>query len=360
MVDLKKIDTFFEDTRTFKNVRADTPGRPLRYKENRMRLIKLIIPSAAAVLIALLIIFSTSKKTTLLPEYDLTVPKVGELEKLRVENTTFSITDLDGKISSFTADLMEETEPQSKIIKLTNPKGQLAIDNQGKKTDITADIGYYNQQDEIVTASGHIVAVYDNDTTVKTNAALYNFKEAFGQGDDKVFIAGDWGKIWADGFVYDKKTETLTLKGHTEMLREDNTLTASQKTTYFKLLNQVIAEGDVVLTRPDLTLYTDKAVIFLTDAKSPEIVKVEAFGNVRLTTPQAEGAGEYGLYLPDQNLFELSHHVVLTKDGNLIYGDKAVFNTQTSVGRLLSASKQNRITGVIRGINLKGKKHGTQ
>lgn len=357
MVDIKEIDSFFENTKSFKKAAYQNADGPFHPRQRRLRLLKLLMPSIAAVLISLVLIFPHLKNNSPLVEYDLTAPKAGELEKLHVEKTSFSVTDSDGKISSFTADLMEETEPSSKIVKLTNPKGQIALDDEGRFADIKADIGYYNQTENIVKAEQNLVAVYDKDTTIKTNMAEYDFKKATGFGPQKVFASGTWGKLWADGFFYDKNAETLRLNGHSKMVREDSVLTSSLKTTYFKTLNKIVSEGNVVLTREDITINADKLIIFLKNAKDFELNKIEAFGHVVITTAEAVGKGDFGRYLPHQNLLELEQNVVLKKGESLIYGDKVIFDIKTSVGKMVSKSKDNRITGVIRSSTIKETKH---
>ncbi len=61
---------------------------------------------------------------------DVTLPKKGELEKLHMEETVFYITDADNKVNNFNADKIDETEPGSKLLKLTNPQGIVPGSNQ--------------------------------------------------------------------------------------------------------------------------------------------------------------------------------------------------------------------------------------
>ncbi|MFR8206612.1 MAG: hypothetical protein ACLU99_09995 [Alphaproteobacteria bacterium] len=75
------------------------------------------MPSIAAVLIGLLLVFPSLKKDTRDFKLDITRPKQGELEKLHVENTVFYITDKDNKVNNFLAQNIDETAPGSKIIK---------------------------------------------------------------------------------------------------------------------------------------------------------------------------------------------------------------------------------------------------
>ena len=351
MVDVKKIDAFFEHAQPFKTHRKAHQSKRERY----YKILKLLMPSVAAVLISLILIFPHLKKNNFVSQYDLTAPKMGELEKLHVEKTSFSMTDIDGKISTFTAELMEETAPSSKVVRLTRPKGKIALD-QDKYADISADTGYYDQNGNIVTAQNNVLAVYDNDTTIETSAAEYDFSKNYGKGDAAVYAFGSWGKLWADAFAFDKTSEILYLKGKSKVEHLENTLTSTDEMRYNKPKNKLEAFGNVVLRRPDMTLYADKAVLFLEDLKNNTIKQIEAFGNVVVISNEATAKGAYGLYKPSSDLLELSGHVEIQKDGHLIYGDKAVFNTKTSVAKMLSYSKNNRVTGVIRGAQIKGKK----
>ena len=354
MVDLKKIDAFFEDASLFEK----KTRRRLDRRAHFLRFLKLFMPSVAAVLIALILLFPSIKKNTFVPQSKLAMPKLEDIEKLHIEQTSFFMTDVDGKISTFTADLMEETETGSKVVKITNPKGKIALNAEDKFADVRANTGFYNQETNKIEAKEEVFAVYDNSTILKTFQAEYDFSKAVGEGKYPVYAEGQWGKLWAEGFLYDKNQDILYLNGKTKIVHDDTVLDALKQVIYEKKLSRITALGNVIVTEPDKTLYADEVSLLTTGEKDGEkIKKIEAFGNVRVKAGEGEIKGDKGLYEPDKNLLELEGNVVIKKDNNLIYGDKAVFDTSTSVGRMLSYSKNNRVTGVIRDASIRVKQN---
>ncbi len=349
VVDLKQIDTFFSKERAFDSKRTT----PLNKRNRILRFVKLVMPSIAALLIAMILVFPTLKKENALSQYDLTAPKKGELEKLHVENTFFSTTDADGKISSFTADLMDETKPGSQIIQITNPKGKIPINTNDEFVDLQSKTGFYHQNDNVIVLQTDVEAVYNKQTTVQTDKAEYDFKKAYGKGNAPVYAFGSWGKLWSEGFAYDKNKDILYLNGKTKIVRENNELNATKQVIYYQNDNKIVAIGNVKLEQEVQTLYADKAVVYLTDSKKPELAKIEAFGNVEVYAEDAIAQGDKGLYLPHENRLELEDNVSIKKDGHIIYGDRAISDTKTKISRMISNRQNKRVSGMINGQNIK-------
>ena len=351
MVDFKKIDAYFDGTMVYQ-----TQKRRADFRSRALRFIKFMMPSVAAVLVALILVLPNFKKNNVISEYDMTLPKKGELEKLHAEETTFSISEDNGKVSILTADSMDETDAGSKVIKIINPKGKIPANTKEVFINISSDVGFFDQAQNIVTLEENVKAVYDDKVTVETGAGEYDFTKAYGHGNEKVYAYGNWGKLWADGFAYDKNKEILYLNGNSKVIHENSVLTSKKQARYYQDLNKIEAEGNVVLQREDSTLYADKVEMFLSDSKKMEIQKIEAFGNVKIETEDAVAKGDYGKYLPQNDEVELKGNVSIEKDGNVVYGDKAMTNLKTTVSRMISENKNGRVSGVIRGTSIKRKR----
>ena len=108
MVDIKEIDSLFdeESRKRTEQKQISTISKHTR----RVQLAKLILPSFAAVLIALLLILPSLQNSGKEFLLDVTLPKKGELEKLHVEKTVLNITDKKNRVNNFTADNIDETE----------------------------------------------------------------------------------------------------------------------------------------------------------------------------------------------------------------------------------------------------------
>ena len=354
MVDLGKIDTYFNKTDAYAKKERHAVGK----RSRSLFVLKLLMPSIAALLIALILVMPHWHKDTILNEYDLTMPKKGEIEKLHAEKAVFTTTDKNGKISTFTADSMDETEPNSKIIKIILPKGKVPVKEDDVFIDVSSEIGYFNQGKNNVTMEKNVRAVYANTTTVETDEAFYDFKTAQAKGEKNVFAYGDWGKLWAEGFRFDKNKNILYLQRKSKLVHEDNVLTASKQTRYYQTQNKIEAEGDVVLRTPQSTLHADKVIVWLENAQNMALKKVEAFGNVKVEAEDATAKSDYGFYYPGKDEIELKGNVSIEKDGNIVYGDKAITNLKTMVSKLMmDRSHKSRVSGVIRSSYLRKNKH---
>ena len=351
MVDLKKIDSFFTSAASFEKQKVSAAG----VKERLRHAAKVAMPLAAAVLLLLIIIAPEQRGHLRSPAADETMPKKGELEKLHIEKADFNLTDKDNKISTFTADFMDETERGSGVVKITNPIGQIPLEEKGHYIDVAADFGYYHQAEKIVKLEQNVNVLYDKSTTVKTPEATYDFNKAEGYGDKAVEAYGKWGKINSEAFKFDKVSEVLYLEGFSTLVQEDKVLTAQKEVRYFRGQNKIEAEGNVKLTQDGSVLYADKLLIYLHKGKKTVPEKVEVFGNVRVENEEFNAKGAYGVYVPAKNLLKLTGNVAVFKGKSVIYGDEAVMNTQTGESKIITNSARKRVSGVIKGSEVKRK-----
>lgn len=220
MVDIKDIDAYFNaDSEQPKNRPEDKRSRHSRFVHTA----KLLLPSIAAVLIGVLLVFPSIKKDIRDIRLDITRPKQGELEKLHVENTVFYITDKNNRVNNFIADNIDETEPGSKLIKFTNPEGMLPS-SPTVWTNIKAPVGYYNQKTGIFELRDDVELFYSEGMTVKTTEAFYNFEETRGYGGKPVTAEGFLGNLSSQGFEILNSDSILAFTGHTEMTIKEESL----------------------------------------------------------------------------------------------------------------------------------------
>ena len=213
MLDLNKLDSYF---------RADSEqpvsnARPALSRYSRfVRLAKLALPSIAAVLIALLLLFPSLKKDTRDFKLDITRPKKGEMEKLHVENTVFYITDKNNKVNNFIASNIDETAPGSKLIRLTKPEGILPLE-QDRWVNIKAPVGYFNQNNNLLELQEHVEMFYSEGMNVVTSSAFFDFNASRGYGSKPVTGQGFMGDLQAEGFEYSARNDILTFTGHNDI-----------------------------------------------------------------------------------------------------------------------------------------------
>ncbi len=219
MFDKSKLDAYFSG----ENINAGSKRQGISRHTQIIRLTKLLLPSIAALLIGLLIIFPSLKETNDEFSIDITIPKKGELEKLHMENTTFYITDKDNKVNNFTAKNVDETAPGSKLIKLTNPDGVLPMNNN-TWINIKSPIGYYNQNTNVLTLQDNVDMFYSDGMTGKTEEMTFDFNTGKGWGNKEVTSEGVFGTLQSQGFEFYNQKNLLIFTGKTYITVEEESL----------------------------------------------------------------------------------------------------------------------------------------
>ena len=347
MFDSKKIDAYFNADAPL--LRKEQPHRNVRAE--RIRIIKLLFPAVAAVLVGLLMLFPYIKSAQKQIDFDVTLPKKGELEKLHIENTKFNITHADNQISSFTADNIDETEPQSKIVKLVNPKGKIPLKN-GAFADIKSNSGYYNQEKNQITMLEDVFINYNNETNIETKNVFFDFNTSQGKGNSPLKAEGIYGKISASSFEFDNKKNIFILLGNSdiEVIRKPSNvyLSARRKITLFKNKNHIVMEGEASVKNENNIIFADKiSANYIEKNKQPEITKMEAFGNVSIDSEKGKIYADKGIYNPQTNIIEMFDNVTIEQDDNKIFGDYAHTDLNTGISKIIAKDNNRRVSGTF-------------
>ena len=323
MFDSREIDSFFESTDKLQALYEEDK----RQKFSWLRFIKLGFPCLAALLFGVMIVMPNIKKSVDLKD-NITLPRKNELEKLHIEETVFNAIDGKNRVSTITADNVDEIEPGSHTVKINNPKGNIPTDSG--EILISSDFGYFSQDTNVLNLNENVKAVVNGDTVIITKSATYNFDEEKGFGKDKLTASGSWGKADALEFTYDKKSNLLILIGKNKITTDKGTLEADDKTKIFKAENKVVAIGNAMVKQGQKTIKADTLIAFFTTNNRKDIERIEAYGNVSITTPTEQATGAAGYYDVRNGKLELfkqlsgvkaTKYVLLRQDKNTITSD---------------------------------------
>lgn len=122
----------------------------------------------------------------------------------------------------------------------------------------------------------------------------------------------------------------------------------------FRDQNKAIFTGDVDAVQGDMTLKSDVMVVHYKENKgtknkadaamgpagSNSIERIEAKGNVFLSTPEETAQGKTGDYNLDKKIVHLNENVILTKGKNVVKGDHLVYNLDTGHSKVWSDAEQ--------------------
>jgi len=220
VLDPHQLDNYFNTTSQATSKNKLPESRYSRF----VKLAKLALPSIAAVLIAVLLIFPSLKDNSKDFRLDITRPKKGELEKLHIENTVFYITDKDNKVNNFVALNIDETSPGSKLVKLTKPEGLLPLDDN-RWVNIKAPVGFFNQKINLLELQKDIELFYSEGMNITTSSAFFDFNKSYSYGKKPIIGQGFLGKIKATGFNYSSSTHILTFTGPAHITINEESIT---------------------------------------------------------------------------------------------------------------------------------------
>ena len=219
MVDYKKLDSFFTSD-TKKNKRKTLSDANIHTK--KVSYAKLILPCIAAGLAGLLVIIPNLKQDLSEFSIDITTPRAGELEKLHIEKTVFYITDKSNNVHNFTADNMDETEPGSKLVKITNPEGTMPV-NETAWVNIKSQTGFYNQELNTLELNNNVELFYSEGMNIEAPDITFDFKQSKGYSNKPIKGRGFIGDIDAQGFEFYSQTGILVFLGKTKIkIREES------------------------------------------------------------------------------------------------------------------------------------------
>lgn len=222
MFNKDKIDSYFNTNLQ----ELASPRRKKNVYDKRTRIVravKLLFPSIAAVLIGTLLVFPSLRSDVRDLKLDITRPKKEELEKLHVENTILYMTNKDNQVNNFTASNIDETEPGSKLIKLTRPEGMLPMNQKGW-INIKSNSGYFNQETNIIQLTNNVEMFYNEGVEVRSDEVFYDFNQEKGYSSHPVAAEGFFGSLLAEGFEFTNKDNILTFTGHNDIIIHEESL----------------------------------------------------------------------------------------------------------------------------------------
>lgn len=218
MPDTQKLDKYFYQDTVAQKRKQSAENMHTRL----IRLAKLFLPGAAALLISLLLIFPNLRQQSYDIKLDITRPKRGELEKLHMENTTFYITDKNNRVTNLTATNIDETAPGSKLIKLNQPEGIIPSSDTAW-INIKSPTGFFNQTENILKLTDGVEMFYSDGMSVNTFEAEFNFTTSVGSGRSHVSGQGVFGDVEAEGFELYNQTGVLAFIGPADLkIREES------------------------------------------------------------------------------------------------------------------------------------------
>ena len=116
----------------------------------------------------------------------------------------------------------------------------------------------------------------------------------------------------------------------------------------------MIVTGNAYVKEGLTSLQADILTAFTCETKKGEtkIIQINADNNVVIISDQGKAFAERGIYFVEDNIIELYDKVKLEKEGDILVGDKGIFNVSTGKGEIsIEPNKEGgrkKVYGIIR------------
>lgn len=238
---------------------------------------------------------------------------------------------------------------------------ELLSKDDDKPLEVYADEGIeWRQDDKTWIARGNARAVRGN-VAVHADVLTARYRN-LGKGkseiwrieaDGHVRIKSPTATAYADKTVYDVGDAVLVLTGNDlRLVTAKQRITARDSLEYWEKKRISVARGEALVVQKDGRLKADVLTAHFrkTAGEDTTLYRVEAFGNVLVTTANGIARGDRGTYDADTGLATLTGSVKITRDNNQLNGEIAEVDLKTGVSRILGAAQPGSKSGPVRAL----------
>lgn len=218
----------------------------------------------------------------------------------------------------------------------------------GMPIEISADktLEWHRNQKQYI-ANGNAVIV-QGDTTIRAETITADYRDGNGKemeiyrlrATGGVTIENRGNTAHGDTLSYTVDDGIATMTGSDlKMTSPDQTVTATEKFTYDVADGKITAYGDASIFRGNDTLRADTIDATLKDDGNGRRIleRVTATGNVVIRTATESLTGAEGAYDAATNTATVSGGVKITRDQNVLTGDRATIDLTTNISRIFAA-----------------------
>jgi lipopolysaccharide export system protein LptA len=238
---------------------------------------------------------------------------------------------------------------------------------QGLPIAVDADQAIeWHQEQKAYVARGNAVAKR-GDVTITGDTLVAYYRDIPTGGteifrlaaDGKVHIFSPTQNVYGDRAVYDVDKQVAVVTGsNLKLVTPTDVVTARDSLEYWENQKLAVARGDAMAVREQNRVNADVLVGLFAEgeAGSLEMTRIDAQGNVVITTPTDVARGRQGVYNLKTDIATLTGDVRLTRGENHLNGQTAEVNMKTGISRLLNTG--DRSGGRVKGLFIPGQQAG--
>lgn len=141
------------------------------------------------------------------------------------------------------------------------------------------------------------------------------------------------------------KAPPETVIGETMMAADaTNDVVTADELVVREKRNTAAFDGNVVITRPDLTIWSDRLLVQFTGGRLEEVEQFDLEGNVRIRDSSQTTSGDRGIYDPETSMMVLTGDVTVVNDSGVIKAPTLTSNLDTHVSTFTSSNGE-RVVG---------------
>ncbi len=210
---------------------------------------------------------------------------------------------------------------------------------------IEADQGVeWRQNEQVYIARGNATAKR-GETTIRADALYAHYRKTQDNRQEIYKITAEGAvkittpkeTITSDTAEYAVETSVFTLKGRPVQIDSGKSTLTAALVVYNSKSKVATVTGGAQVVEDKKRVRADRFIAFFKEEGGKQSLKrVEALGNVVITTPTEIARGNRGDYDAESQVATLSGNVRLTRGDNQLNGDRAEVNMKTGVSKLLA------------------------
>lgn len=245
--------------------------------------------------------------------------------------------------------------------------------NSGQPIEITAsktvewlrNEKQYVARENVIVTQGNMQILSDLLTADYRDGATSSMEIFQITADGNVQIKDVKNTAYGDKGVYDVTNGVAVLTGQNlRLVSPDQTVTAKDRMEYHSNDRMAKAIGNARVVRAKDTLTANTITAYFKDQSAPaspapktasnaavgggSLDRLEAEGNVVITTPTEVLRGSKAVYKADSNIAEVTGKVKIERGQNVMEGARAEVNLNTNVSKMFGSTKEGgRVRGVF-------------
>ena len=196
------------------------PRRPLLSYGTTITLLKIILPTVAVALLALVMLWPQFLLSD--GRFQIVTQPTGEIgiDRLSMDNPHFRGTDSQDRPFTVTADKAVQDRADDDLILLAQPKADMIL-SDGGRVAVQAKQGSYHRDLETLQLAGGVDLVHDQGYEIRTSSANVDLTTKTAEGNDPVAGKGPFGEISSQGFRVTDRGAIIEFTGKSRLVLVD-------------------------------------------------------------------------------------------------------------------------------------------